>query len=90
MSSKTVCQVARSWVDVGSFHTLFLMDRVFRCRLSPGISGYTLVLKIRFKIILQATPGSSKWSFSPQVFPPKHCMHLSPIRATYTVCLSVG
>jgi hypothetical protein len=25
MSSESVCQVARSWVDVGSFHTRFVV-----------------------------------------------------------------
>jgi hypothetical protein len=43
MSSKSVCHVARSWVDVGSFHTRFFWSRVFRYRPSPGISGCTVV-----------------------------------------------
>ena len=32
---------------------------------------------IHLNIILPSTPGSSKWSFSPQVSPPKPCIHLS-------------
>jgi KaiC/GvpD/RAD55 family RecA-like ATPase len=34
MSSESVCQVARSWVDVGVLNA-FIWSRVFRCRLSP-------------------------------------------------------
>ena len=34
-------------------------------------------LKIRFNIILIYTPGSSKWYLSPQVSPPKTCMHFT-------------
>jgi hypothetical protein len=42
MSRESVCQVSRSWVDVGSFYTR-LFRVVYFARLSPGISGYTLV-----------------------------------------------
>jgi hypothetical protein len=43
MSSESVCQVARSWVDVGSFQKRLFGVVYFAYRLSPGISGYTLV-----------------------------------------------
>ena len=33
-------------------------------------------LEIHLNIILPSTPGSSKWSLSPQVSPPNSCMHL--------------
>ena len=33
-------------------------------------------LEIHFNIILPSMSGSSKWSLSPQVSPPKPCMHL--------------
>ena len=35
-------------------------------------------LKIHLNIILPSTPGSPKWSLSPQIFPPKPCIRLSP------------
>ena len=35
------------------------------------------VSKIHFNVILSSTPGSSKWSPSPQSSQPKPCMHLS-------------
>jgi hypothetical protein len=43
MSSESVCQAARSWVDTGSFrtHLLFLCTRV-----SPEYFGYSLVVSL--------------------------------------------
>jgi hypothetical protein len=42
MSSESVCQVARSWVDMGSFH-MRLVVRFMIYSISPGYFGYTLV-----------------------------------------------
>jgi hypothetical protein len=38
MSSESVCQVKRNWEEVGR-----CWSGAFRCRLSPGISGFALV-----------------------------------------------
>jgi hypothetical protein len=43
MSSESVCQVARSWVDVGSFHTRFGREVYEFYSVSPEYFGYTLV-----------------------------------------------
>jgi hypothetical protein len=43
MSSESVCQVARSWVDVGSFHTRLVVRFVIFYSVSPEYHGYTLV-----------------------------------------------
>jgi hypothetical protein len=48
MSSESVCHFARSWVDVGSFHTrLFFYDL---CSVSPEYFGLTLAYGIRHVI----------------------------------------
>jgi hypothetical protein len=45
MSSESVCQVARGWVDVGSFHTR-LVDEVYAFySVSPEYLGYTVVYR---------------------------------------------
>jgi hypothetical protein len=42
MSSESVCQVARSWVNVGSFHTRLVVRYDFHSVI-PQHFGYTLV-----------------------------------------------
>jgi hypothetical protein len=44
MSSESVCQVARSWVDVGSFHTRLVVRFMNFYGVSPEYFGYSHVL----------------------------------------------
>jgi hypothetical protein len=44
MSSESVCQVARSWVDVGSFRTRLFGVVYFGIALIWEFSGYALVM----------------------------------------------
>jgi hypothetical protein len=44
MSSESVCQVARSWVDVGSFYTRLVMRYMKFYSARPEYFGYTLIL----------------------------------------------
>jgi hypothetical protein len=48
MSSESVCQAARSWVDVGSFHTRLVAGFMKFYSVSPEYFGYTLVLLLPF------------------------------------------
>jgi hypothetical protein len=43
MSSESVCQVARSWVDVGSFNMRLVVRIMNFNSVSPEYFGYTLV-----------------------------------------------
>jgi hypothetical protein len=43
MSSESVCQVARSWVDVGSFHSRFSGEVYGFDSVSPEYFGYILI-----------------------------------------------
>jgi hypothetical protein len=46
MSSESMCQVALSWVNVGSFHTPFSGKVYDLYSVSPECFGYTLVFVI--------------------------------------------
>jgi hypothetical protein len=46
MSSESVCQLARSWVDVGSFHTRLLMFMIFTASVR-NIVDYPRILDLR-------------------------------------------
>jgi hypothetical protein len=43
MSNESVCQVSRSWLEVGSFHTRFVVRFMIFYSVSPEYLGYTLV-----------------------------------------------
>jgi hypothetical protein len=46
MSSDSVCQVALSWVDVGSFHTRLFGVVYVTCGVSPEYFAYTHVYSL--------------------------------------------
>jgi hypothetical protein len=45
MSSESVCQVARSWVDMGNFHTCLVVRFMIFYGISPEYLRYTLIRK---------------------------------------------
>jgi hypothetical protein len=63
MSSKTVCQAARSWVDVGSFHTRLVVCFMIFTASVRKYFRYFLVLRHdvdRIKILIFFTFGKIK------------------------------
>jgi hypothetical protein len=50
MSSVSVCQVARSWVDMGSFHTGLVVRFM-----NVTVSGYTLILVVLVRMLASGT-----------------------------------
>jgi hypothetical protein len=63
MSSEPACQVARSWMDVGSFHKRLFWVVYVTCGVSPEYSGYTLVCRRKpLSVILRWYPKTrSEW-----------------------------
>jgi hypothetical protein len=66
MSSESVCKVARSWVDVGSFHTcLVVRFRIFTASVRNILDTPTYVMEHMLylhKICSRALPFLSKRS----------------------------
>jgi hypothetical protein len=51
MSGESVCHVARSWVEVGGFHTRLCGEAYGFYSVSPEYFGFTLVLPVSRHVI---------------------------------------
>jgi len=67
-------------VFYGNESSLLLLQELASCPYPEPPSDFIMIY---LNIILPPTPGSSKWSLSPQVSSPKSCMKLSSVRATF-------
>jgi hypothetical protein len=65
MSSESVCQVARSWVDVGSFHTrLVVRFMIFKASVRNilNIPSYIYTLMQKAHTTFESTPKHTRFS----------------------------